>query len=229
MNRTERLFVLMDALRRHRRPVTAADLAEEAGVSVRTIYRDIDALVRLGAPVDGEAGLGYMLRGGFFLPPLTFDREELDALVLGARWVLRRTDEKLAEAAANALAKIAAATEEDRRDEIAGSANWIASSPELGDPSFMETVRAAIYSERTLAIDYVDADGVATSRTIWPIAIAYFDQRRLVVAWCELREAFRQFRPDRIEHVKPTGKRYPKRRAALIKDWAAETGHQPPE
>lgn len=229
MNRTERLFVLMDALRRHRRPVTAAALAVEAGVSVRTIYRDIDALVRLGAPIDGEAGLGYMLRGGFFLPPLAFDREELDALVLGARWVLKRTDETLARAAANALAKIAAATEADRRDEIAGSANWIASSPTLGDSALMETVRQAIYGERTLLIDYVDADGVSTSRTIWPIAIAYFDQRRLVVAWCELRQAFRQFRPDRIERASSTGKRYPKRRAALIKDWAAETGYPTPE
>lgn len=229
MNRTERLFVLMDNLRRHRRPVTAADLAAETSVSVRTIYRDIDALVRLGAPIDGEAGLGYMLRGGFFLPPLAFDRDELDALVLGARWVLRKTDEKLARAAANALAKIAAATQEDRRDEIARNAHWIASRPELGDPAFMETVREAIYAERKLAIDYVDADGEATSRTIWPIAIAYFDQRRLVVAWCELRQAFRQFRPDRIQHVTPTGKRYAKRRAALVKAWAAETGYTPPE
>jgi len=229
MKKTERLFVLMDALRRHRRPVTAANLATETGVSVRTIYRDIDALVRLGAPIDGEAGLGYMLRGGFFLPPLAFDREELDALVLGARWVLKRTDESMARAAANALAKIAAATEDDRRDEIAGSANWIASIPELGDSDLMETVRASIYAEKRLAIDYVDADGVSTSRTIWPIAIAYFDQRRLVVAWCELREAFRQFRPDRIEAATPTGRRYPTRRAALIKDWAAETGHTPPE
>jgi predicted DNA-binding transcriptional regulator YafY len=209
MNRTERLFVLMDALRRHRRPVTAADLAAEAGVSVRTIYRDIDALVRLGAPIDGEAGLGYVLRAGFFLPPLAFDREELEALVLGARWVLRRTDEKLARAAKNALAKIAAATQEDRRDEIARSANWVAGGPELGDSAIMEMVREAIYAERKLGIDYVDADGEATSRTIWPIAIAYFDQRRLVVAWCELRQAFRQFRPDRIEDVAATRKRYP--------------------
>src|SRR5205807_4595701 len=109
MDRTQRLFALMDGLRRHRRPVTAADLAGELAVSVRTIYRDIQALIGLGAPIDGEVGLGYLLWPGFFLPPLMFDEDELEALVLGARWVERQQDEALAKAAQNALAKIATA------------------------------------------------------------------------------------------------------------------------
>lgn len=230
MKRTERLFVLMDALRRHRRPVTAAVLAGEVEVSVRTVYRDIEALVRLGAPIDGEAGLGYLLRGGFFLPPLAFDQDELDALVLGARWVRGRTDDTLAKAAENALAKIAAATGDDRRDKIADTALWVAHRrSELGDPALMGEVRDAIRHEEKLAIDYVDAEEAPTSRTIWPIAVAYFDQRRLVIAWCELRNDFRQFRPDRIDRVVATGDRYPRRRAALVKEWVAATGHGPPE
>ena len=95
MDKTERLFSIMDALRRHRRPITAAALAEEQNVSVRTLYRDIQTLIGLGAPIDGEAGVGYMLKPGFFLPPLMFSPEELEALVLGARWVETQPDDGL--------------------------------------------------------------------------------------------------------------------------------------
>ena len=171
----------MDALRRHRRPATAAGLASETGVSVRTVYRDIAALKQLGAPIDGEAGLGYLLRGGFFLPPLAFDRDDLEALVLGARWVRGRTDEKLAKPAENAIAKIAAVTADDRRNEMANTALWVATdrSP-LGDPASMGAIRDSIRREEKITIDYVDADEARTRRRIWPIAVAYFDQRRLV-------------------------------------------------
>jgi predicted DNA-binding transcriptional regulator YafY len=118
LDKTQRLFAVMDALRRHRRPVTAAQLAEEQRVSVRTLYRDIQTLVGLGAPIDGEAGIGYVLRPGFFLPPLMFSAEELEALVLGARWVQAQPDAGLAEAARNALGKIANASPDDLRDRI---------------------------------------------------------------------------------------------------------------
>src|SRR5271168_3388063 len=119
MSRTTRLFKLMDALRGHRRPVTAARLADDLAVSVRTVYRDIQTLMDLGAPVEGEAGLGYVLRAGFFLPPLMFDEEELEALVLGARWVRGQGDVALAQAADAALAKIATASPKDLRDRMA--------------------------------------------------------------------------------------------------------------
>src|SRR3954462_750432 len=124
MDKTERLFSVMDALRRHRRPGTAQALAEEQGVSVRTLYRDIQTLIGLGAPIDGEAGVGYMLRPGFFLPPLMFSAEELEALVLGARWVEGRPDEGLAGAAKNALGKIATASPDDLRDRINNTGLW---------------------------------------------------------------------------------------------------------
>src|SRR3569832_2837304 len=140
MDKTERLFSVMDALRRHRRPVTAGALADEQGVSARTLYRDIQTLIGLGAPIDGEAGGGYMLRPGFFLPPLMFSAEELEALVLGARWVEQRPDDALAGAAKNALAKIATASPDDLRDRITDTAlyavrtNWTEgpNAPTLG-------------------------------------------------------------------------------------------------
>src|ERR1700742_5401305 len=124
MDKTERLFSIMDALRRHRRPVTAPALAQEQGLSVRTLYRDIQTLIGLGAPIDGEAGIGYMLRPGFFLPPLMFSAEELEALVLGARWGEQRPDDALAGAAKNALGKIATASPDDLRDRINNTGLW---------------------------------------------------------------------------------------------------------
>src|SRR5262249_17219074 len=124
MSRTSRLFQLMDALRAHRRPVSASSLAGELSVSIRTIYRDVQTLIELGAPIEGEAGIGYLLRAGFFLPPLMFDEDELEALVLGARWVRRQGDVALAEAADKALAKIGTASNKDLRDRIAETGLW---------------------------------------------------------------------------------------------------------
>src|SRR5688572_9362872 len=124
MDKTERLFALLDALRRRRSPVTAETLADEQEVSVRTIYRDIQTLIGLGAPLEGEAGLGYVLRSGFFMPPLMFSPTELEALVLGARWVQSLPDRELGEAARAALAKIATASPDDLRARIEDTGLW---------------------------------------------------------------------------------------------------------
>jgi predicted DNA-binding transcriptional regulator YafY len=213
----------MDALRRYRRPVTAADLSAELRVSVRTVYRDIQVLVGLGAPIDGEAGLGYLLRPGFFLPPLMFDEAELEALVLGARFVGRQGDEPLAAAAQNALAKIAAAAPADLRDTIALTGLW---APQRWTPDpdrqFLAPLREAVRKEHKVRIGYTDEKGAATTRIIWPIALAFYEDRRTVAAWCELREGFRHFRTDRIGELHPTGERYPRRRAILIAEWGRE-------
>jgi predicted DNA-binding transcriptional regulator YafY len=221
--RTERLFTLMDALRRHRRPVTAADLGAELGVSVRTVYRDIQVLSGLGAPIDGEAGLGYLLRPGFFLPPLMFDEAELEALVLGVRFVGRQGDEALAAAARNALAKIAAAAPADLRDAIAATGLWAPPrwTPEP-DRHLLAPLREAIRRECKVKIAYTDEKGATTARLVWPIALAFYEDRRTVAAWCELRSGFRHFRTDRIGELHPTADRYPKRRAILIADWRRE-------
>ena len=223
MNRTERLFALMDALRRHRRPVTAQSLAEELKVSLRTIYRDVQVLIGLGAPIDGEAGLGYLLRPGFFLPPLMFDEDELEALVLCIRWVARQSDTALTQAATNALAKIATASPKDLRDTLADTGLWVAPLYEAPDTgASLKAVREAIRREHKLKIAYVAESGVPTERAIWPIAMAFYERRQTVAAWCELRSAVRHFRTDRITAITATGERYPKRRMELVKAWRRE-------
>jgi predicted DNA-binding transcriptional regulator YafY len=221
MSRTARLFRLMEALRGHRRPVTAAYLAAELSVSPRTVYRDVQTLVDLGAPIDGEAGVGYLLRAGFFLPPLMFSEEELEALVLGARWVQGQGDAGLAAAAAGALAKIAAASPRDLRDKIAETGLW--AGPLRCEPvGSTGLIREAIRREHKLEITYVDELGRTTQRVIWPIGLAFFEGRRIVAAWCELRSGFRHFRADRIASLTCTRITYPTRRAALVKDWRRE-------
>jgi predicted DNA-binding transcriptional regulator YafY len=222
MSRTGRLFQLMDALRGNRRPVTAAQLADKLGVSERTIYRDIQALAQLGAPVDGSAGVGYMLRSGFFLPPLMFDTDELEALVLGARWVRHQGDEGLSAAAERALAKIATATPRDLRDHMAEMSLWVPAGPQPSAPEpFVQPAREAIRRQCKLRIAYRDEKDAASERVVWPFALAFFQERRVMAAWCELRDAIRHFRIDRIVHAEPGGERYPTPRHALLKQWRA--------
>lgn len=221
MNKTERLFALIDAFRRHRRAVTAAVLAEEMEVSLRTIYRDVQTLIGLGAPIDGEAGTGYLLRPGFFLPPLMFDATELEALRLGARWVERQADAELARAASNAIAKIAMATPDDLRGKLDDVALY--AWPERTEPtrlSVLPTVREAIRNERKLSMVYRSPDGALTERTIWPLGIAFYHQPSLG-AWCELRQGFRTFRVDRIESAVATNAPLPERRAKLFEAYLA--------
>ena len=226
MSRTSRLFLLMDALRGHRRPVTAAALAERMKVSERTIYRDIQTLSELGAPVQGEAGVGFLLRAGTFLPPLMFDTDELEALVLGARWVRRQGDAALAQAAGNALAKIATATPRDLRDHMAETSLWVplGPSPNNSDSKHVQPAREAIRHEHKLRIAYCDQWGAATERVVWPFALAFLDGARLLAAWCELRGAVRHFRIDRIASATPSGERYPTRRRELLAAWRREVG-----
>ncbi len=221
MARSERLLDLIQALRRHRHPVSAAVLADELGVSLRTIYRDVQTLIGQGATIEGEAGVGYVLKPGFVLPPLMFDDQEIEALVLGARWVMKRSDDaELSAAAKNALAKIVAVLPQDLREGaefsglLAGPGETLTTGKiDLGP------IRAAIRDEAKLRIQYDDGKGKATDRVIWPIALGFFDKVRVVVGWCELREDFRHFRADRMRDVRPTGKRYPKRRRVLLKAW----------
>ena len=231
MSRSGRLLLLMDAMRTKRVPVTAAQLAQQLGVSERTIYRDIQTLAELGAPLQGEAGLGYMLRRGAFLPPLMFDADEVEALVLGARWVRRQGDAGLTAAAERALAKIAAAAPRDLRDNMADTSLWVPIGRRLDalEPAdrFVQPVREAIRHEHVLSIDYQDLEGRATQRIVWPFALAYFDGVRLLAAWCQLRGAYRHFRIDRIAGVRNDGQRYPTRRHALLADWRLANGIDP--
>ena len=220
MARAQRLLELIQVLRRHRHPVSGQTLSDELGVSLRTVYRDIQTLIGQGAAIDGEAGVGYVLRPGFVLPPLMFSDEEIEALVLGARWVAQRTDEPMARAAANAIAKIAAVLPGDLRDNIADSGLLAGPSAERDDePIDLAPIRQAIRTECKLVLHYKDRKGDGSRRTVWPIALGFFDKARVLAAWCELRRDYRLFRTDRIVRLRVTDKRYPRRRRVLMREW----------
>lgn len=220
MSRAERLLALVQALRRRRRPVSGADLAEELQVSLRTIYRDVQALVAQGAPIEGEAGVGFVLKPGFLLPPLMFTDDELEALVLGAQMASSRADARLARAATDALAKIAAVLPRDLADRMEENGLLVAMSrPEIADTVDLALLRTAIRNETKLRFTYVNEQGVRTTRTVWPVALAFYDRVRVLTAWCELRGAYRHFRADRITEATDLTERYPRRRRVLLKEW----------
>ncbi|QDW38563.1 YafY family transcriptional regulator [Bradyrhizobium sp. KBS0727] len=225
MSRAQRLLDLIQALRGYRRPVSGAVLAEALGISLRTLYRDIETLNAQGAHIDGEPGVGYVLRPGFMLPPLMFSEEEIEAIVLGSRWVADRADAALSTAARSALAKIAAVLPPDLKTNIDTSSLLIGpgQATAAGDAE-LPVIRSAIRSERKLRISYLDGNGRDTKRTVWPFALGFFERVRVVVAWCELRDGFRHFRTDRISKVQVVDKRYPRRRQALLREWRAAEG-----
>jgi predicted DNA-binding transcriptional regulator YafY len=223
MRRADRLLQLIQILRRNRRPVTGDRMAAELEVSLRTIYRDISSLMVQGVPIRGEAGMGYVMGEGFDLPPLMFTAEELEALMLGLRWVSSFGDDKLQRAARDSVAKIGTVLPQGLKPYLYDS-SLLVPSPFAGDASAIDEshLRTAIREERKLFLRYIDLVETETSRTIWPIALAYYDRKRLLIGWCELREAFRSFRTDRISESHALPDRYPKRRRFLMADWRKE-------
>jgi predicted DNA-binding transcriptional regulator YafY len=224
MSRTTRLLSLIQALRRRSRPVTAAVLAEELGVSGRTIYRDIAELTAQGAPIQGEAGIGYVLRPGLFLPPLMLSEDETEAVVLGLRYVGQRGDELLGRAAADALAKIASVLSPPAREALQNP-TVLPGPPGRGFPNnevALAVLRAAIRAQAKLRIDYADGAGARTRRVVWPLALGLMNEARILVAWCERRQGYRHFRTDRIAAAEDARERYPGRRSALLRTWRAE-------
>jgi predicted DNA-binding transcriptional regulator YafY len=197
---------------------------------LRTLYRDIASLQGQGAEIEGEAGLGYVLKPGFWLPPLMLSGEEIEALVLGARWVEARTDEKLATAARDAIAKISAVLPPSLHDDVESSTLLVPAGKTPGGAALdLAPIRAAIRAERKLALAYRDAQGAVTERTIWPFGVGYFDEARVVMAWCELRQGFRHFRADRIASCQTLEARYPLGRRCLLKNWRLSEGVGAPE
>ncbi len=193
------------------------------GVSLRTLYRDIASLQAQGATIEGEPGVGYVLRPGFMLPPLMFTPEEVEALVLGSRWVAERADGRLKAAAMSAVARIGAVLPPDLKDEMDSSALFVVpGAPFPADTVDPALLRKAIRAERRLTLCYRDEAGRASERVVWPFALAFFDRVRLVLTWCELRQDFRSFRTDRIVEAEVQESRYPARRQALMKTWREE-------
>ena len=199
MRRADRLFQIIQILRRSSRPATAAALAEELEVSKRTVYRDVADLIGQRVPIDGEAGVGYLLAPDYDMPPLMLTPDEIEAVVLGAQWVAGRSDKALATAARDVVAKIAAVVPERLRPFVAepsvGVKPTIAEPDENIDPACL---RLAIREGRKLRLRYRSEAGEETERTVWPVILGYAETSRLLVAWCELRQGFRHFRTDRI-------------------------------
>ncbi|MXN51405.1 HTH domain-containing protein [Shinella sp. AETb1-6] len=223
MARSERLLALLQLLRRHRHPVSGATLADELGVSIRTLYRDIATLQAQGADIEGEPGVGYVLRPGFMLPPLMFSQSELEALMLGFRWVQKFADMPMTKAASDALAKISAVLPAELRDELENTA-LLVGPRRVVDAEVVDLVllRSAIRRERKLRLAYADVAGTFTDRVVWPVALGYFEETRMLVAWCEARNDFRHFRTDRMREITLLESRYPRRRAQLLKDWRTQ-------
>lgn len=196
-------------------------LAAELGVSLRTLYRDIATLQAQGAMIEGAPGLGYVMKPGYMLPPLMFAPEEIEALALGLRWVADRGDVGLSAGARDAMAKIGAVLPAPLRRELEASALLVGArvKPSPATAVAPDSLRAAIRAECKLRIVYRDPQGVQSERVIWPFVLVYFEEARVLSAWCELRGDFRNFRSDRISEAKMLDARYPQRRQALLKTW----------
>ena len=228
-SRAARLLQLLEHLRTYRHPVAGAQLAQAQGVSLRTLYRDIATLREQGAQIEGDPGVGYVLRPGFTLPPLMFSADELEALVLGARWVAGHSaDPELARAARDAVQRIGAVLPPELRLAVETSGLFVPPCDDLHQPPpapWLPVLRRAIRDEHALQLDYRDEGSAVTQRRIWPFAMAFFDHARLIAAWCELRQDFRHFRADRVLALSDTGQRYPERRHALIQRWRAQSAY----
>lgn len=230
MVRASRLLQLLQLMRGQRQAVSAEFLAQQLGISARTIYRDIATLREQGAHIDGEAGVGYQLQPGFLLPALVFSEEEIEALVLGARWVAWQADPELAQAARQALDRISANLPPHLRVVVDTSGLFAPNGGTLPPPQperWLPALRRAIRTEQKIVLAYRDLQGQVTERTIWPFAMAFFQQSRTLAAWCELRQAFRHFRADRVDSLSETGERYPTRRHTLMQRWCEQTGYRP--
>jgi predicted DNA-binding transcriptional regulator YafY len=205
-------------------------LADELGISVRSVYRDIDTLREQGATIEGEAGLGYVLRPGFVLPPLMFTDDELESLVLGLRLTAEHADAELAQAAANVLSKVRAVLPKDLRREVDDSALF--AGPRRRGPELvidLAAVRRSVRDASKVRIAYTNELGVPSDRVIWPIGLAFFERARLIVAWCETRADFRSFRADRVLRWEPQPERFDRPRRQLLAEWRARDNIPPPK
>ncbi len=224
MRRADRLFQVIQLLRR-RNVVTAAWLANELEVSERTVYRDVRDLVMSGVPIEGEAGVGYMLRRGFDLPPLMFTDAEIEAMVLGARIVGSWGDAALAKAAGEALARVESVLPDRLRSRLTDTRLF---APGFHVPRAvverLPQLRTAMESRRKVRLGYTSADGTETERVVRPIGLFFWGYGWSLAAWCELRTAFRSFRLDRIRAIEVLDERFHDEPGRTLDDFMAATG-----
>lgn len=220
MRRADRLFELIQILRRARTTLTAAQLAERLEVTPRTVYRDMAALMAMRVPVEGEAGVGYIMRPGYDLPPLMFDHEEIEAIVVGLELLRRTGDKGLQAAAQRVTAKIADVLPDPGEADMADGrfvvSRFGAPEPMAAD---MGMLRTAVRDDRQLVIDYRDEKGDVTHRMVLPLAVIYYTEVTVLAAWCELREDFRHFRADQIVTCRETGETFSEQAVKLRQDW----------
>ncbi len=220
MSRSTRMFEIIQLLRSARAPLTAQSIADDLEVSKRTVYRDIAALQSMRIPIDGEAGIGYIIRPGFDLPPLMFTAEEVEAIAVGLALLGRTGDKAFVRAANSITRKIAEVLPETGKKELADTSVFASQWHEIPKSAIDPlSLRESIREERALAIKYKDEHGASTSRTILPIAVLYYIETIVLAAWCELRNDFRHFRIDRIEQCTATDNSFPERGSSLRKQW----------
>jgi predicted DNA-binding transcriptional regulator YafY len=228
MRRADRLFQIVQYLRGGRL-LTAAQLAGRLEVSERTIYRDIADLFGSGVPIDGEAGVGYLMRSGYDLPPLMFTQNEIIALVAGARMVRAWGGAAMAKGAEEALVKIDAVLPDDARTRARSVHIHAITMPRMNDDlrAIIDRLEQAVDKRRALQISYSDGAGSNTTRRIQPLGLYFWGNVWTLVAWCELRNDFRMFRLDRIKSIEDSGKFRPERQKSLPAFFAQEQRRQP--
>ena len=228
MPRSDRLFDIIQRLRTASKPTTAAALAADLEVTPRTIYRDIATLQARRVPIEGAAGVGYVLRKSFDLPPLNFTIDEIEAIAVGVRLVSRLKDPALQQAAEAVLAKVTVAVPERLRPHIADAPIYVSPGMTQGaEGADLGEVRAAIRDSAKLYISYADVGGRRTNRTIWPIAMAYYVDVTLIGAWCELRADYRNFRVERIAASRVLDERFDQDNGRLFREWSALPKEKP--
>jgi predicted DNA-binding transcriptional regulator YafY len=220
MRPADRLFQIIQILRRATKPITADTIAAELRTSKRTVYRDIADLISQRVPIRGEAGVGYVLQPGLDLPPLMLTPDEIEAAVLGAQWVAHHSDPELARAAQDLIAKIGAVVPERLRPFVFEPVTDMPPARGLASDGLdMAQVRAQIHAGRKIKLCYRDEQGRESERIVWPVTVGYMETVRHLVAWCELRQDFRSFRTDRVIAAGFLDERYPERPSALRAKW----------
>jgi len=230
MGPTSRLFEIIQLLRASSRALPARAIAETLGVAKRTVYRDIATLQGMRIPIEGEAGIGYVMRAGFDLPPLTFTQDEMEAIRVGLSLLARTGDQGLQRAASRVAHKIASAMPKRQGPPDNAAALHVSNWTEVPACTIdLQIVRAQIRDEGKLQLTYLDEAGRISERTVLPIALAYFVNSIVLAAWCELRQGFRHFRIDRIRSCTFTGERFTGQGQRLKKDWLIDNPAYSPD
>lgn len=225
MSRSIRLLNLLQRLREYRRPVTAQILAEHLQISVRSVYRDIESLRAQGVRIEAAAGLGFQLKEDFLLPPMTLDETEIEAIFLALYWLKSVPDQSLQSASNAVLAKLDAVLPKHRQRFMQQTTLRAFNVWLPVDMQILEQIRMAIRQQVKIAVTYIDEQKRESIRTLWPFAMGYFNDKIVVAAWCELRQAFRNFRIDRVRQLVLSQEVYPQFKQQLFQQWWEQEKH----